>query len=419
MSRLSKNIIRNAERFEMDKSSKPSNANRSENYSTHSFLNQLGPLLILTSIFFLNFGSRITLAPLAPRIEMDLNLTHADTGALFFMISLGYFITLIGSGFVSARFNHKRTIIISNTALGFALIGTSFCTGPWTLRLGLFTVGMAAGLYLPSGIATLTSLIPSRHWGKAIAIHEIAPNLSFIAAPLICQAVLVWYSWRMVFLLMGMVSLIISPVFVRYSRGGEFKGAAPSFVSFRQLGGNLSFWVMVLLFSLGIIGTLGIYTMLPLYLVAEHAIDINLANTLIALSRIPCMIMAFVGGWATDRIGPRRTLRIVFLIAGLMTLFLGIASRSVILYIVFLQPLVAVCFFPAGFAALSLIVPAKSRNIAVSLIVPLAFVVGAGLVPVFIGFIGDMGSFAFGITICGGLITAGSIFTGMLKFSDQ
>lgn len=403
----------------MDKSSKPSNANRSENYSTHSFLNQLGPLLILTSIFFLNFGSRITLAPLAPRIEMDLNLTHADTGALFFMISLGYFITLIGSGFVSARFNHKRTIIISNTALGFALIGTSFCTGPWTLRLGLFTVGMAAGLYLPSGIATLTSLIPSRHWGKAIAIHEIAPNLGFIAAPLICQAVLVWYSWRMVFLLMGMVSLIISPVFVRYSRGGEFKGAAPSFVSFRQLGGNLSFWVMVLLFSLGIIGTLGIYTMLPLYLVAEHAIDINLANTLIALSRIPCMIMAFVGGWATDRIGPRRTLRIVFLIAGLMTLFLGIASRSVILYIVFLQPLVAVCFFPAGFAALSLIVPAKSRNIAVSLIVPLAFVVGAGLVPVFIGFIGDMGSFAFGITICGGLITAGSIFTGMLKFSDQ
>ena len=403
----------------MDKSSKPSNANTSENYSTHSFLNQLGPLLILTSIFFLNFGSRITLAPLAPRIEMDLNLTHADTGALFFMISLGYFITLIGSGFVSARFNHKRTIIISNTALGFALIGTSFCTGPWTLRLGLFTVGMAAGLYLPSGIATLTSLIPSRHWGKAIAIHEIAPNLGFIAAPLICQAVLVWYSWRMVFLLMGMVSLIISPVFVRYSRGGEFKGAAPSFVSFRQLGGNLSFWVMVLLFSLGIIGTLGIYTMLPLYLVAEHAIDINLANTLIALSRIPCMIMAFVGGWATDRIGPRRTLRIVFLIAGLMTLFLGIASRSVILYIVFLQPLVAVCFFPAGFAALSLIVPAKSRNIAVSLIVPLAFVVGAGLVPVFIGFIGDMGSFAFGITICGGLITAGSIFTGMLKFSDQ
>ena len=400
----------------MDKSSKLSNAGRHENNSEPSFLNQLGPLLILASIFFINFVSRIIPAPLAPRIEMDLNLTHADAGALFLMISLGYFITLTGSGFVSSRFNHKRTIIISNTALGLALIGTSFCTGSWMIRLALFTVGMTAGLYLPSGIATLTSLIPARHWGKGLAIHEIAPNFSFIAAPLICEAVLVWFSWRTVFLLIGIVALIMSPVFWRYSRGGEFKGEAPGFASFRQLFGNFSFWIMVLLFSLGVIGTLGVYTMLPLYLVTEHSIDINRANTLIALSRIPCMIMSFVAGWATDRIGPRRTLQIVLLLSGMMTFFLGIASPSVILYIVFLQPVVAVCFFPAGFAAMSLIVSAKLRNIAVSFIVPLAFVVGGGLAPVFIGFIGDLGRFALGIAISGGLITAGAIFAGSLKF---
>lgn len=403
----------------MDKSSKPCDVHGSENDPTNSFFDQIGPLLILTSIFFINFIGRIITAPLIPRIETDLNLTHADAGALFFMISLGYFITLIGSGFVSSRVNHKRTIIISNTAIGFALIGIAFCAGPWTMRLGLFTLGMATGLYLPSGIATLMSIIPFRHWGKALAIHEMAPNLGFVTAPLICEAVLVWFSWQTVFLLLGFVALIMSPVFLRYSRGGEFRGEAPSLESFRQLYGNLSFWVMVLLFSLGIIGTLGIYTMLPLYLVTDHAIDRNLANTLIGLSRITSVIMAFVGGWASDRIGPRQTLRIVLLVTGLMTLFLGIASRSIILYIVFLQPLVAVCFFPAGFAAMSLIVTTKLRSIAVSFIIPLAIVIGAGLAPVFIGWIGDMGNFATAITICGGLITAGSIFTGLLKFYDQ
>ena len=102
-----------------------------------------------------------------------------------------------------------------------------------------------------------------------------------------------------------------------------------------------------------------------------------------------------------------------------MTILLGIASRTLISYIIFLQPLVAVCFFPAGFAAMSLIVPAKLRNIAVSFIVPLAIVVGGGLAPLFIGFVSDMGSFGFAITICGGLITAGSIFAGLLKFYDQ
>ncbi len=395
------------------------NTGRGEKKSGGSFLQSIRPILILTSVFFLNFTSRISPAPLASGIERDLNLSHADSGTLFLFISLGYFITLIGSGFLSARLNHKWTIVTSNTALGFALIGTAFCVGPWTVRLGLFMVGMAAGLYLPSGIATLTALTPSRHWGKAIAIHELAPNLSFIATPLVCEAILMWFSWRIVFLLMGIVTLIMSPVFVRYSRIGDFKSEAPSLRSMGQLFGSLSFWVMVLLFSLGVISTLGIYTMLPLFLVSDHGMDRNMANTLIALSRIPGVIMAFVGGWATDRIGSRRTLKIVLLITGLMTCFLGIASRSAIPYIVFLQPLIAACFFPAGFAAMSLIVSAKLRHLAVSLMIPLVIVAGAGLAPVFIGFIGDTHSFALGIMICGGLITIGSFFTGLLKFYEQ
>ena len=387
--------------------------------STDAFRNTIGPILILTSIFFLNFTSRITPAPLAPRIETELNLSHAETGTLFLFISIGYFMTLVGSGFISSRFNHMRTIVVSNSALGIALIATAFCAGPWTMRLGLFSVGMAAGLYLPSAIATLTSLIPSQHWGKAIAIHELAPNLSFIAAPLISEAVLVWFSWREVFLLLGALALLMSPLFVRYSRGGDFKGEAPGSGALGQLFGNLSFWLMVILFSLGVISTLGLYTMLPLFLVSEHGIDRNVANTLIAFSRVPSVLMAFIAGWATDRIGPRRTLKIVLLIAGLMTLLLGMASSSFIRLLVFAQPLIAVCFFPAGFAAMSLIVPSNLRNIAVSLIVPLAFVAGGGLAPIFIGFIGDQHSFALGIMICGGLIAIGSFFAGWLKFHKQ
>ena len=86
----------------MDKFSKLSNAGRHENNSEPSFLNQLGPLLILSSIFFINFVSRITPAPLVPRIEMDLNLSHADAGALFLVISLGYFI------YFRIRFNQTQ-----------------------------------------------------------------------------------------------------------------------------------------------------------------------------------------------------------------------------------------------------------------------------------------------------------------------
>ena len=85
---------------------------------------------------------------------------------------------------------------------------------------------------------------------------------------------------------------------------------------------------MVILFSLGISSTLGIYTMLPLYLVTDHGMDRNWANTLIGLSKIAGVGMALVGGWATDRFGPQRILRIVFVLTGMLTLFIGLASSD-------------------------------------------------------------------------------------------
>ncbi|MGD8947416.1 MAG: hypothetical protein PVI62_12185, partial [Desulfobacterales bacterium] len=69
---------------------------------TDGFRGQMGFLFLLTTIFFLNFISRIILAPLIPTIETDLDLSHAEAGSLFLFISCGYFATLIGSGFVSS-----------------------------------------------------------------------------------------------------------------------------------------------------------------------------------------------------------------------------------------------------------------------------------------------------------------------------
>jgi len=387
--------------------------------SHQTFRAQVPPLLLLTSIFFVTFIARIVLAPLMPGVESDLNISHAEAGSLFLTISLGYFISLLGSGFISSRLTHKQTITLSGLTLGLALISTSFSSGLWSMRLGVFMLGIAGGPYLPSGIATLTALFESRQWGRAIAIHELAPNLGFVLAPLLCEAVLYWYSWRAVFKVLGIMALLLSFVFAKFGRGGEFHGEPVGYAAFRNLLSKPAFWIMVVLFSLGISSTLGIYSMLSLYLVTEHGMARNWANTLIALSRVASIGVTLAGGWATDRFGPRQVLRIVFILTGLMTVFIGLASTSWVTAAVFLQPIMAVCFFPAGLAALSMISSAKDRNIAVSLTVPLAFMIGGGAAPTFVGFMGDVNSFGSGIALVGGAIIMGSIIAGYLKFQDR
>ena len=383
------------------------------------FLNQLIPLLLLTSIFFITFISRIVLAPLMPQVKADLALSHTEAGSLFLLISLGYFTTLLASGLISSRLTHKKTIMFSSISVGFALLITSLSRDVWSMRLGLILLGMAAGPYMPSGMATLTTLFKFRHWGKALAIHELAPNLSFVLAPLVAEVVLYWFSWRTVFMVLGFAAIILAAVFERFGRGGDFRGEAFKYKSIRLILSNSTFWIMVVLFGLGVSSTLGIYTMLPLYLVTDHGLSRNWANTLISLSRVAGVGMALAGGWASDRFGPQRILRIVFILTGILTLFVGLASPSWVGIAVFLQPIMAVCFFPAGLAALSMVSSAGERNLTVSLTIPLAFLMGGGVAPAMIGFIGDIHSFGWGIATIGGLIMTGSIFAGFIKLRDH
>jgi NNP family nitrate/nitrite transporter-like MFS transporter len=371
------------------------------------FRSHLPALLLFTLIFFVNFLARIVLAPLLPSVEADLSLSHVESGSLFLLISIGYFFTLLCSGFISSRLTHKQTIIFSSTMLGLALVYISFSTSLLGIRMGLIALGMATGPYLPSGIASLTDMVESHNWGKAIAIHELAPNLSFVLAPLISELVLIWFSWRTVFVTLGLTALLLGGIFARYGRGGSFKGNPIRPAAFKSFITKPVFWIMVVLFCLGISNNMGIYTMLPIFLVSTHGIQRSWANTLLSLSRVAAVGMALAGGWATDYFGPRSVLKIVFLVSGLLTIFIGLAPSSWVAVAVFLQPLAAVCFFPAGLAALSATSSSEGRNLAVALAIPITILFGGGFVPTFIGLTGDFGSFALGIVLTGTAISIG------------
>lgn len=380
---------------------------------------QLRPILLLTSIFFFNFVARIILAPLMPNLAADLTIDSTNAGFLFLLISAGYFISLLGSGYITAYLTYKQTITCSVFALSLASFIIALSSGLWGLYIGLFCLGFATGPYVPSGIAVLTALTTSRNWGKAIAIHELAPNLAFILGPLMVEAILSCFSWRATFLFLGILGLILGGAYAGFGRGGRFKGQLPNVTSLRVIFSNPAFWIMLVLCSLGISAALGVYTMLPLYLVVEYGFERNWANTLIAVSRVVVLGIVFFGGWATDRFGARQVLKVVFILSGSLTLLLGLADKNSVAAVIVLQTIMAACFFPAGMAALSMITPPQEQTLAISLTLPLAFLFGGGVIPTLIGFIGDIGSFRMGIGIVGGLTLLGAILPGYLKFYHQ
>jgi len=386
---------------------------------THSSLrSQLGPLLFLVGIFFFNFLARIILSPLMPSVEKDLKIGHEEAGSLFFLLSLGYCVMLLFSGFVSSRLNHRRTIVLSSLAVGASLLIVAASPHLWGIRIGLILTGMVAGLYFPSGITTVMELASQRDWGKAIAIHELAPNLGFVAAPFIAEAFLKWASWRGVFEFLGIAAFVAGLLFLRFGKGGRSCGQAPDLRTLRIFLKNSSFLIMVAFFALGIAAQFGVYAMLPLFLVSERGLDGSWANTLLGLARMIALVMMLLSGWITDRFGPKQTLKGVLIGTGLATLMLGVLQGGWVPLVVILQSMLCTCFFVPGFAALARITSPGVKNVAISLLSPVAFFLGAGVFPAGLGLMGKLGFFSTGFILLGGLLLGSALVVNFLKFQE-
>ena len=152
---------------------------------------------------------------------------------------------------------------------------------------------------------------------------------------------------------------------------------------------------------------------------SQEGLERGLANTLVAFSRVAGLGVIFLAGWATDRLGPRRALGTVFLACGMATMLLGLLHGGWLLPPLFLQPVLASCFFPAGVAALSKIGPPQARNVAVSLTMAISYVAAAGGIPVGIGILGDHGLFPLGFISVGILLVGCIILLKYLKFHEE
>jgi len=338
------------------------------------------------------------------------------------MISIGLLLAPLCSGLISSKINHRGTLNVSAWGIGLILIPFAFVDSIWAIRVLLVIIGFAAGLHLPSAIATIAAEVRKDDWGKALSVHQSAPPLSFVTAPLIVAYLLQFFSWRVVLLIGAGVGICIAAAFSLKGKGGDFPGQLLSAKNVKVILGKPSFYLMVLLFAMAMGGNAGILTMLPLFLVNEHGFNLTKANTLIGFSQVAGLLMVFVAGWITDRVGQKPAMTVVLLAAGIATILIGLLDGGRLMVVIFVQPVLINAFFPGAFAALSRIAPPHLRSVANALIPPSAFLIGGGLLPTLIGYMGERYTFAGGITIAGAFMLAGPVLVYFLKlgqYDDQ
>ena len=371
-------------------------------------------LAFLTGMFFLNIVSRLMLGPLLPIVEEEFGFRHGAAGSLYFFIAVGYCAGLYLSGYLAWWFNHRVTIAISSIMLGSALLLIYWTPSLSGMRVALTLLGVGSGLYLPSGIAALTENTREVAWGKALAIHELGPNLGYICAPLLTEVLLGFFSLRGVLGALGVQAILLGVIFLLSGLGESSRGHPPSRATMALLVRDRALWGMAGLFAVSIGVGLGLYMMLPLFLINQVGLDRFSANVITGLTRVSGLFSVFVSGALADRLGRSRTVAISLAGAGVCAIaFAFFRGPWITPPLIFLQAAFAAAFYPAGFAMLSTVFPLPLRNVAVSMIMILGFLVGAGGVPPVIGYLADSYSFSFAFSAAGLATLASAYLLGV------
>lgn len=380
----------------------------------------IGQLVLLTAMFFATFLARFIFPALLPSMDADGIINPSQGGSLFLVAAFGSLLGSLSAGLISSVLKHRGALILSVFGTVLALIGAYFATTVWHLWIVFFVMGVMFGFHLPSSVATITAMVRKEDWGKALSIQQLAPPLTLLAAPLLAVLLLTWFSWNTTLLWIAGLGLILGLWFMFFTGGiGAFPGDPPN----REFAGPVlktpSFWLMIVLFALGMGAQVGVYTMLPLYLTAERDMTPEGANTLIGLANIAPVVFIFIAGWLTAKLGEKRMISIALFLTGIATLLVGALSGIALKVCVVLMAGFAVSFFPPAFSALSRTVQPTYRSLATAFATPTAFLIGGGLLPLILGYVGQSGHYGLGIVVVGCVVAVGSVLAVFLRLLDE
>jgi len=278
----------------------------------------------------------------------------------------------------------------------------------WGLGVVAFLLGFGGGLYLPCALPLLTSTIHPDQWGKAIAFHETAASFSILAMPLLAAAALRFLHWT--WLVVALSGLCVAVTIVFLIRSPDPRPKKEETSPFSRVLRRRDFWIMATLWGFAAAGGLGLYNLIPLFLVNEKGISIDLANTIFGLSRVGGIVVTFLAGFLIDRIGVRRVLLLSLLASGFSTTGIALAgSFPLLVTMLVLQATFMPVFFPAGLVTISKLTNFGDRSAFVGATVAFGVIFGTGITPTLLGAVADVWSFQAGMMVQG-LLTMGICF---------
>ncbi|MBV8915894.1 MAG: MFS transporter [Acetobacteraceae bacterium] len=301
----------------------------------------LNVLVLLSAMSFLLYVDRVNLSTAAGPIMKELGLSNIQLGLAFSAFGYSYLIFQLVGGYISDRFGSRAVLLVCGISWVLTTIGTALVDGFWALVAIRFVLGMGEGATLPAAARALTNWTPQGKRGFAQGVTHSCSRFGNAVTPPIVTFLVLTFSWRASFVVLGVITAVWVLVWFRYFRDDPRRHPAITeeeiavLPDYRQVSakGESIPWgpvirrmapTMIVYFCYGWTGWL-FFTWLPTFFL--HGYGLDLKNTALFSSAVffSGVVGDSVGGmvsdWIFERTGNVEAARRNVLIASLLGAF--------------------------------------------------------------------------------------------------
>lgn len=396
---------------DLDSPRKPQ-ASQGEQLPSLAYRSWLLFVLVLVSASVV--GERFMMAVMVGPIKAELKLSDTEIGlAKDLAIAIVYLIAVLPLARLADRWSKRKIVAIAAAVWSIAVLVCGAAKSFWMLLLGRAAIGLGEGGFTPPSQSWISDHFPIRQRATAMAVFLLGASLGNFTGPAVGGWLTQNYGWREAMFFACLPGFLLVPIVwftLRDVRPGLADNVAkedaqvqPFIATVKQLLAIKTLPLLILAAALNTLTIMGLVSWAPAFMERSHGMSMQTAGLQMGGALfLGSVIGHSVGGPLSDWLG-RKDLRWYVwmgMISGAAAMGIATLALSAPTNAVF--PLLGLNMLIGGMSAAPLLAvisglaPVHSRSVAVALLMIAINAIGLGFGPVFVGWLSDMLTPAYG-----------------------
>ncbi|QMV42024.1 MFS transporter [Cohnella cholangitidis] len=262
-------------------------------------------IYVLALGVFVTATAELVVSGILRMIAEDLNVSIALAGQLVTAYSLAFAVGTPIIVSLTSRMERRKVLVGSLVAFILGCLACSVSSDITVLMISRMLLGVSSGVYLVVAFGTAAKIVPAEKLGGAIGTIVLGFSSAMILGVPIGIVITKWLNWHAIFMILGLLSLLITLVVMR--RLPEIEGDEP--VTYRQQFKVLGSAVIVsglLLTFFRESGNSVLFTYLTPYITDILQMKASNISVVMLVFGIFGAVGARLGGYGVDRWGASR-----------------------------------------------------------------------------------------------------------------